>query len=991
MAIHVIKGDGPPTIAPKEIGMHYIDETNKVTYTSAGLNIADWVLGGDPGSSFSTFTALLDTPASYPVGSAGQVPKVGVTEDHLVFDNVNVDELGDVDQTAKQDLSVLSFKDDVSKWLPEFRMKWRNTWAAGIYKTMEVVRDGNFAMVANKETTDRAAPQRDGDTIWALPDVPTFTSDTDTPYSLSGAEFSITSTVVIDGLRVWIPSTDPNTNYVAYITEVTNPADPIILATENIPSTVSGWVDISTIAGTFVEAGRVLRVTLLTFVSVNDIEWDHSWLQGNTVATIPASQEYARDGGFTQLLINKNDFNLVDRSSDLALLDAGATITIQELGEPTRFDTYQVQSIAVDQGTYYQVIVIRTANGSAVRNNQEVTIAASIVGSLQPAPLVTIPNWWFDNDALNGGATAKGFRAFTEPPFVYTDDAHGVDIRGTILVESPDWDIMSFTSNTGAGGGGGGAGASLFTELLDTPAGYAGNANLAVRVNEFETGLTFVDIPNGVESFNTREGDVLPLAGDYSASDVGADTSAEVDVKVSTSMIDHLNTSNPHPQYLLPNDVPGNLSHYLEDQTSTENAAYKISTDTPNDDASSNVSMFTAGVGVLVPFQNWMDETDAGLSLPIAGSNVRLTLDVESTSANVEIVVNFGIYNSTTTDFTQLGSVVYDTIVAGRFLYNNSSKTPDSTPPIQADDRTYFDVFIRRIAAGPEVELTLHYAGDYDSVQTNIIIIPGAFTELRDTPSSYASEGLKLLRVNAGETGVEYVDPVSVPVQSVFGRTGAVDAQAGDYDADEIDDAATTNKFATQGELDQIGNNTFNIGVNTGDIGDNALDIGNNATAIGNNTTAIGNNATAIDDKEDDLGDPATDGEFLTSTAAGVRSWAEVPPTSVVIASGAMGGAMNSGTYTLTKTGNLITFNWTFGTCFTTPNAFTAVLVADPAHRVPSRYFMEYYTDTSALQKISVSAEPNGTFGFFFYSNVAGTASRANNGGGGSFTYAFNP
>jgi len=41
-------------------------------------------------------------------------------------------------------------------------------------------------------------------------------------------------------------------------------------------------------------------------------------------------------------------------------------------------------------------------------------------------------------------------------------------------------------------------------------------------------------------------------------------------------------------------------------------------------------------------------------------------------------------------------------------------------------------------------------------------------------------------------------------VSSVFGRTGAVTAQANDYDADEIDDATTTNKFTTAADISKL-------------------------------------------------------------------------------------------------------------------------------------------------------------------------------------------
>lgn len=107
---------------------------------------------------------------------------------------------------------------------------------------------------------------------------------------------------------------------------------------------------------------------------------------------------------------------------------------------------------------------------------------------------------------------------------------------------------------------------------------------------------------------------------------------------------------------------------------------------------------------------------------------------------------------------------------------------------------------------------------------------------------------------------------VAAPVDSVFGRTGAVVAVAGDYTASEIDNVPAGGLVATdvQGALNEldgevgtnttniatntgnIGTNTTNITTNTGNISTNATNIGTNTTNIGLNTTAIGVNATAI-------------------------------------------------------------------------------------------------------------------------------------------------
>lgn len=74
----------------------------------------------------------------------------------------------------------------------------------------------------------------------------------------------------------------------------------------------------------------------------------------------------------------------------------------------------------------------------------------------------------------------------------------------------------------------------------------------------------------------------------------------------------------------------------------------------------------------------------------------------------------------------------------------------------------------------------------------------------------------------------------AAPVDSVNGQTGTVV-----LDADDIDDAATTNKFATQAQLNQIATNTSDIATNASDIMTNATNISTNSTNISNNTAAI--------------------------------------------------------------------------------------------------------------------------------------------------------
>jgi len=78
-------------------------------------------------------------------------------------------------------------------------------------------------------------------------------------------------------------------------------------------------------------------------------------------------------------------------------------------------------------------------------------------------------------------------------------------------------------------------------------------------------------------------------------------------------------------------------------------------------------------------------------------------------------------------------------------------------------------------------------------------------------------------------------------VLSVNGESGAVV-----LDADDISDTGTSNKFASQTQLDQIETNTTNIADNTTNITDNTNDITLSQSAIAANTSNIANNTANI-------------------------------------------------------------------------------------------------------------------------------------------------
>lgn len=120
-----------------------------------------------------------------------------------------------------------------------------------------------------------------------------------------------------------------------------------------------------------------------------------------------------------------------------------------------------------------------------------------------------------------------------------------------------------------------------------------------------------------------------------------------------------------------------------------------------------------------------------------------------------------------------------------------------------------------------------------------------ALGELNDVILTAPSNGQALIY-----NGTQWVNQTlpSAPVDSVNGQTGVVV-----LDADDIDDSLTTNKFATQAELDQIATNTSDISTNISNIATNTSNISTNTGNIGTNASNIATNSANIATNTSDI------------------------------------------------------------------------------------------------------------------------------------------
>lgn len=115
-------------------------------------------------------------------------------------------------------------------------------------------------------------------------------------------------------------------------------------------------------------------------------------------------------------------------------------------------------------------------------------------------------------------------------------------------------------------------------------------------------------------------------------------------------------------------------------------------------------------------------------------------------------------------------------------------------------------------ASNPEITGPLLYEAFYLTTLTGSVAGTSpsggggsdTFLGLSDTPSSYSGQAGKLVAVNSGESAVEFVAPETgtAPVASVFGRTGAVTANSGDYTAAKITCSPTGHSYITATDVE---------------------------------------------------------------------------------------------------------------------------------------------------------------------------------------------
>lgn len=325
--------------------------------------------------------------------------------------------------------------------LPGSTMNWRGVWEQNLYLKGDVVRDGEYLMIANKTTTDRPAPQPTGAATFAFADVPAWDGPTPSNTSVvtAGQAFTFTEDGWIQSLRVWPAAVGGN-----YVFTVTLITDGLATTIDNPLLLADQW-NILGFSNQIITSGTVVLVTLNAVNAAANTVWEHPWVfSGTDNLTAPVVGNWNRNQQDTVLRINDVDDGSVDQSVDLAAIIVDTIITIRNAATPLDdFVQYRVTAPAVDSGAFFTYAVTVVDTNGTIAVGQLFDIEATIPIP-DPTEYERLTNKWVAGEptwaTVTGELLYNGVEQTGEE-----NNGFGTDILFQPASVSPDWDLMAIS------------------------------------------------------------------------------------------------------------------------------------------------------------------------------------------------------------------------------------------------------------------------------------------------------------------------------------------------------------------------------------------------------------------------------------------------------------------------------------------------------------------------------------------------------------------
>lgn len=307
-------------------------------------------------------------------------------------------------------------------------MNWKGIWQGGDYLRNDVVRDGDWTMIALQGTSERPAPQPDPAGPFYVSDVYgtlafTFPTAAEAVY-ITGNRFTFNKSGFFLSYRFWVPDNSGN-----FVYEVWGNADQaagnnvVKLLGPFVPST-TGWNEVP--YNGIVRAGVAFDLVVVARASTSPNTFTGNWDVKNENGS-PSEGEASFQSTATEIRIHKTDQNDVDRTAQLESVEEGGTLEFAGV-------TWTITLVDI-RGSHVRYS-IEPDQGRPSEDNRDITFTW---GSAAPIPHA------IDSGYYSAAPDVLGFEGTTYPPSATNNNAYGVDIQLQEADVSEDWELVSFS------------------------------------------------------------------------------------------------------------------------------------------------------------------------------------------------------------------------------------------------------------------------------------------------------------------------------------------------------------------------------------------------------------------------------------------------------------------------------------------------------------------------------------------------------------------
>jgi len=351
---------------------------------------------------------------------------------------------------AQVGLSVVDNTSDADKPISDVavidlatKVEWKGEWAIGTYDQNDQVLDEGYLAIANKQTSERAAPILVGNPVDGMA-TPAFITQSATAVVYSGTKFTMTKNGWLTSVRIRVPQVDAETHYRIITVDHTDPLNPIIKVVTN-PNLVPGEFTIVQLGEKVARVGTIFEVYIeaQAYNTHTDVTGEWTMLPDSNT-TEPVIGQVVANLHDTRLRINKFDDAHVDRTADLLTLKVGSSIKFTQNTESDKNVEFTVLGAPTDGGDYIDIDVLHVAHGIAHHPiDYSMTTMDAKVFDLVAVEYDEADNYWTTNPC--SFATVEAilyFASGTGTPGLITN-AYGADLTLQEATVSPDWDLVA--------------------------------------------------------------------------------------------------------------------------------------------------------------------------------------------------------------------------------------------------------------------------------------------------------------------------------------------------------------------------------------------------------------------------------------------------------------------------------------------------------------------------------------------------------------------